>query len=66
MGEQGVKFQWQNGYGAFSVSPSLVPSVQSYIRNQEAHHRKRSFEEEFRMLLDKSGVVYDAEQMFAA
>jgi putative transposase len=67
LGEQGLAFQWQEGYGAFSVSPSLVDAVQRYIRNQEEHHRKRSFEEEFRLLLEKSGVVvYDTEKLFAA
>jgi putative transposase len=64
--ESGVQFEWQKGYGAFSVSPSLLSTVQAYIRNQEEHHRKRNFEEEFRALLDKSGVAYDAERLFAA
>jgi REP element-mobilizing transposase RayT len=66
MGEQGIKFQWQEGYGAFSVSPSQLSTVQAYIRNQEEHHRKRTFEEEFRALLEKSGVKYDAGRLFAA
>jgi len=66
LNQQGLNFQWQEGYGAFSVSPSLVSTVQAYIRNQEEHHRKRSFEEEFRALLEKSGVVYDREELFAA
>jgi putative transposase len=48
------------------VSPSLVPTVQSYIRNQVEHHTKRSFEEEFVALLKKSGIAYDAERLFAA
>jgi REP element-mobilizing transposase RayT len=65
LGEQGIKFQWQDGYGAFSVSPSLLDTVQTYIRNQAEHHQSRSFEEEFRALLDKSGVAYDAEKLFA-
>jgi len=66
LGERGVAFQWQDGYGALSVSPSLLEAVKTYIRNQEEHHRKRSFEDEFRALLDKSGVAYDAERLFAA
>jgi putative transposase len=65
-GENGVQFEWQKGYGAFSVSPSLLTTVQAYIRNQVEHHRKRSFEEEFRALLQKSGIAYDAERLFAA
>jgi putative transposase len=43
--ENGVQFEWQKGYGAFSVSPSLLTTVQAYIRNQEEHHHERSFEE---------------------
>jgi putative transposase len=66
LGENGVNFEWQKGYGAFSVSPSLLPTVRAYIRNQAEHHKKRSFEEEFLVLLKKSGVACDAGQLFAA
>jgi REP element-mobilizing transposase RayT len=66
LGENGVQFEWQKGYGAFSVSPSLLKTVQEYIRNQPEHHRTRSFEEEFRALLERSGIAYDAGQLFAA
>jgi putative transposase len=59
MGEQGIEFAWQEGYGAFSVSSSNLDQVAGYICNQEAHHRKFSFEEEFRALLKKHGVEYD-------
>jgi putative transposase len=65
-GERGISFEWQKGYGAFSVSPSLLSTVQAYIRNQKQHHRKRNFEEEFLLLLKKSGVAYDAHCLFAA
>jgi putative transposase len=65
MGEQGIEFRWQDGYGVFSVSPSLLDTVQGYIRNQEEHHRMRSFEGELCALLEKSGVVYEADQVFA-
>ena len=47
LGENGMPFEWQKGYGAFSVSPSLLPTVLAYVRNQVEHHKKRSFEEEF-------------------
>ena len=50
---------WQEGYGAFSVSPSQAPRVIEYIRNQEAHHGSRSFKAEFVNLLDKHEVEYD-------
>lgn len=64
--EQGIAFSWQEGYGAFSVSASLLPTVRAYIANQEAHHRKRDFEQEFRLLLKKSGIPFDDEKLFAA
>ena len=64
--EQGLNFEWQKGYAAFSVSASLVETVTNYIRNQEQHHRGRTFEEEFLVLLKKAGVSYDADQVFAA
>jgi putative transposase len=66
MGEQGLSFEWQKGYAAFSVSPSLVETVTNYIRNQEHHHRMRNFEEEIIALLRKSGINYNPEQLFAA
>lgn len=66
LGEQGLSFEWQKGYGAFSVSASMVETVKHYIRNQEEHHRKRTFEEEFLALLKKSGGACDAEHLFAA
>ena len=53
------EFAWQEGYAAFSVSASLVPAVRRYIQNQEAHHRKMSFDDEFRVLLRKHGVDFD-------
>jgi REP element-mobilizing transposase RayT len=64
MGEEGKRFSWQEGYGAFSVSSSNLESVAKYIRNQEAHHRKFNFEEEFRALLKKHGVEYDPKYIF--
>jgi putative transposase len=64
MGEQGIDFAWQEGYGAFSVSSSNLDQVERYIRSQEAHHRKFSFEEEFRALLKKHHVEYDPKHIF--
>jgi REP element-mobilizing transposase RayT len=52
-------FAWQTGYGAFSVSPSNVPEVVKYIRNQDAHHRVMSFQEEFIAFLKRHGIPYD-------
>jgi putative transposase len=64
MSEQGKDFSWQEGYGAFSVSASNLDQVIRYVRNQEAHHRKATFEEEFRALLRKHGVAYDPKYVF--
>ncbi|MBM4037935.1 MAG: IS200/IS605 family transposase [Planctomycetes bacterium] len=52
-------FAWQEGYGAFSVSASSIPRVRAYIRGQEAHHKTRSFEDEFKALLKRHGIQYD-------
>src|SRR3954470_19174242 len=56
MNEAGHLFAWQKGYAAFSVSVSNLSAVDEYIRNQEAHHRTRSFEDEFLTLLKKHGI----------
>jgi REP element-mobilizing transposase RayT len=52
-------FDWQTGYGAFSVSHSLAPAVVQYIREQEKHHRRMTFQEEFIAFLKKNDVAYD-------
>jgi REP element-mobilizing transposase RayT len=52
-------FAWQKGYGAFSVSKSAEARLIEYIRNQEAHHRRRSFKDEFLTLLERHGIEYD-------
>ena len=52
-------FAWQAGYGAFSVSRSNVSAVANYIEEQESHHRKRTFQEEFVELLVRHGIDYD-------
>ena len=53
------RFYWQNGYGAFSVSPSNVDGVVRYIDNQENHHHTMTFQEEFRQFIEKHGTDYD-------
>ena len=53
------KFRWQGGYGAFSVSQSHVDQVQRYIVTQEQHHRRKTFQEEFRAFLSKYEIEYD-------
>ena len=52
-------FHWQNGYGAFSVSQSNVEGVRKYIRDQEEHHERISFQDEFRAFLRRYEVEYD-------
>jgi hypothetical protein len=59
LNEKGIRFAWQQGYGAFSVSSSNVSTVIKYIDTQEAHHRRISFEDEFIVLLNKHGVKFD-------
>ena len=54
-----MPFAWQLGYGAFSVSKSNKPEVLKYIRNQETHHRKSSFKEEFVEFLVRHDIEYD-------
>lgn len=52
-------FSWQEGYAAFTVSPTATGSVRTYIANQERHHRKHGFVDELKALLEKAGVDYD-------
>ena len=54
------RFAWQDGYAAFTVSPSARSEVQSYIARQEVHHRNRTFREELVEFLEKAGVDYDS------
>jgi putative transposase len=59
------KFEWQNGYGAFSVGESQVASVRGYIQNQVEHHKKVSFEEEFKALLIAAGMEFDERYLWS-
>ncbi|MDB6126197.1 MAG: Transposase [Verrucomicrobia bacterium] len=58
-GEPFSKFAWQSGYGAFAVSESNVAAVREYIANQREHHRVKTFQEEYRVFLERHGVSYD-------
>lgn len=53
------EFHWQDGYGLFSVSPSHVEAVRKYILNQEQHHKKETFQEEYLRILKKYHAPYD-------
>ena len=57
-------FAWQEGYGAFSYSKSHVPQVIRYIQNQEAHHKKQTFLDEYRYFLKVFGIDYDEQHIF--
>jgi REP element-mobilizing transposase RayT len=52
-------FEWQDGYGAFSVSRSHLKATVEYIENQERHHSRRTFEEEYVAILKKHGLAVD-------
>ncbi|MCD6111705.1 MAG: IS200/IS605 family transposase [Bacteroidales bacterium] len=59
-----TNFSWQEGYGAFSYSHSQLTNVIQYINNQEKHHKKRTFREEYLELLKKFEVDYDERYLF--
>jgi putative transposase len=58
------RFSWQEGFGAFSYSRSQLDTVIRYIQNQQTHHTKKTFREEYEELLEKFGVGYDERYIF--
>lgn len=58
------KFEWQEGYGAFSYGKSQIKEVTKYIENQEIHHQKRNFREEYLAFLDAFEIEYDEKYIF--
>ena len=64
MSDQVKEFSWQEGYAAFSVSASNLDQVVRYIQNQEMHHHKTTFEEEYRLFLGRHGVEFDPKYAF--
>jgi putative transposase len=58
------KFNWQEGFGAFSYSKSQVPAVIKYIQNQEAHHKKYTFKQEYISFLKKFEIEYNEKYLF--
>ncbi len=65
--EQGFlknKFSWQEGYGVFSYAHSQIDTVYQYILNQEQHHKKRTFQEEYLEFLDKFEIEHDEKYLF--
>ena len=59
-----AKFEWQEGFGAFSYSKSQASRVIAYVENQEVHHRKITFLDEYKMFLEKFEVAYDERYIF--
>jgi len=59
-----VKFSWQSGYAAFSYATSQIPNVISYIQNQEEHHKKKSFTEEYLDFLKEYDIPFNKEYIF--
>ena len=59
IGEKYSGFYWQDGYGIFSVNPAEVDKVKAYIKNQKTHHEKKTFKDEFRVLLNEHNIEYD-------
>ncbi len=57
-------FAWQDGYGAFSVSPSILDKTREYIANQENHHRKTSFQTEYKAFLNAYNIQFDEKYLF--
>jgi REP element-mobilizing transposase RayT len=57
-------FAWQGGYGGFSISPSLCNKTKKYIQNQQTHHKKMSFKEEYLLFLKKYGIKYNEEYLW--
>lgn len=57
------KFAWQEGYAAFSVSESAVSKVREYIKNQEAHHRRKTFQEEVERLLELHRIEFNRKEL---
>ena len=58
------RFEWQEGFGAFSYSRSHIENVFKYIQNQEEHHKKQTFREEYIQLLEHYGIDYDERYIF--
>ncbi|TAF63714.1 MAG: IS200/IS605 family transposase [Flavobacterium sp.] len=58
------RFEWQEGYGAFSYSQSQVASVYKYVANQEQHHKKQTFKQEYLDFLDKFNVPFEERYVF--
>lgn len=59
------KFSWQSGYAAFSVSQSSIAKVAAYVREQDEHHKRMSFQDELRELLKRHGMAFDEQHLWS-
>ncbi len=64
LSDQKNRFEWQKGYGAFSVSYSQIESVRHYIQNQREHHQTKTFEEEYIKFLELHGITFERRHLF--
>jgi REP element-mobilizing transposase RayT len=64
LGDSYKSFFWQRGYGMFSVGPADRDEAEAYVRNQEEHHRAKSYQDEFRAMLRRYGVEYDEQYVW--
>ena len=62
--ELGEKFEWQKGYGAFTVSHSQIHQVRCYIQNQKEHHRTKTFQEEYVAFLKLHQITFETKWLF--
>lgn len=60
-----TNFAWQGGYSIFSVSESMVPTVKNYIDGQPERHRKMTFQEELRLILERHNIAFDEEHLWS-
>ena len=63
-GPQYGDFYWQRGYGMFSVGPAQFPAAERYVRDQEEHHRRKTFQEEFREFLQRYDIEFDEQYVW--
>ena len=64
LGGRYTKFYWQRGYGMFSVGPKDRDQAEHYVRNQEKHHRRTSFQDEYRAMLTRYGIEFDEQYVW--
>lgn len=64
LGTHYTKFYWQRGYGMFSVSPKDRDEAEQYVRRQEEHHRRRTFQDEYRAMLIRYGIEFDEQYVW--